>query len=506
MATVAQVRGMTQPSTLSTRVRAGILWSALNNLTLRVGTLVTGIALARLLDPEAFGVFAIALTVQTALITLSELGLAADLVRHGDIDRRGPTIATLSLASSGLLTVAVLLAASTVADFFTTPAAAPVIQVMALTLVLAGIGVVPYSRLQRQLRQKELFLIELVAFVLSTGLSIGLAVAGTGAMSIAIGRLVAQVAVVALQFVMTRTRPVLGWDRGIAVTGLRFGLPLSLAGLLSLALLNVDNVVVGRLGGATLLGLYVIAFNLSAWPSSIVGTAIRAVAMPAFAQHAQESLDGRRDGTRVLARSSALTWGIAVPMSVGLGVLAHPVVTILYGSPWAAAAGALVWLAPFGALRILTDVWVAYLTAHGHSLMLLACQATWFAALVPTMAWAVHHRGLDGAGLAHVTIATCVVVPVFLLALRAAGVHCTEVLRALVVPALAALPMVAVGVTAMRALDDPWLELFGAGTAMTAVYVAIAGRSMRRLMTDPLPQAPPSLIEPMVVTQGHHAA
>jgi lipopolysaccharide exporter len=500
---------MTEPPTLAAKVRTGILWSALNNLTLRVGTLVTGIALARLLDPEAFGVFAIALTVQTALITLSELGLAADLVRHGDIDRRGPTIATLSLVSSGLLTVGVLVAAPSIAGFFTTPDAAPVIQVMALTLVLAGIGVVPYSRLQRHLRQKELFQIELVAFVLSTGLSIGLAVAGTGAMSIAIGRLVSQVAVVALMFTMTSSRPTLGWDRSIALSGLRFGLPLSLAGLLSLALLNLDNVVVGRLGGATLLGLYVIAFNLSAWPSSIVGTAIRAVAMPAFAQHAQDGHDGDGgpDGTGVLARSSALTWGIAVPMSVGLGVLAHPVVMILYGSPWAAAAGALVWLAPFGALRILTDVWVAYLTACGHSFMLLACQAAWFAALVPTMAWAVRHRGLDGAGLAHVTVASCIVVPVFLLALRSAGVRCVEVLRALVVPAVAALPMAAVGVAAMRALDGPWLELLGAGSAMSVVYAAIAGRSMRRLMAgEPLPQAPPALVEPMVAAQGGHAA
>lgn len=481
---------MTEPSTLGARVRTGIMWSALNNLTLRVGTLITGIALARLLDPEAFGVFAIALTVQTALITLSELGLAADLVRHGDIDRRGPTIATLSLISSGLLTVAVLLAAPAIAAFFSTPEAEPVIQVMALTLVLAGIGVVPFSRLQRGLRQKELFEIELVAFVLSTGLSIGLAVAGTGAMSIAIGRLVSQVAVVALMFAMTGTRPKLGWNRLIALSGLRFGLPLSLAGLVSLALLNVDNVVVGRMGGATLLGLYVLAFNLSSWPSSIVGTAIRAVAMPAFAENAQS---GGQDGSTVLARSCGLTWGVAVPISVGLGVLAHPVVAILYGSQWAAAATALVWLAPLGALRILIDVWVAYLTACGHSVMLLLCQAVWFAALLPIMIWAVHHRGLEGAGLAHVAVAFCIVVPAFLVALRAAGVRCAQMLRPLAVPTVAALPMTVVGVAATRALDDPLLQLIGAGFAMTAVYVAIAGRSMRRLA------------EPMRVPQESHA-
>ncbi|WP_193614061.1 oligosaccharide flippase family protein [Nocardioides lijunqiniae] len=493
---------MTTPGTLGARVRTGIWWSALNNLTLRLGTLVTGILLARLLDPEAFGVFAIALTVQTALMTLSELGLAADLIRHGDVDRRGPTIATLSLVSSGFLTVAVLLAAPAFADFFAAPEATAVIRVMALTLLLAGIGVVPFARLQRDLRQRELFHIELVAFVLSTGLALGLAVAGWGAISIAIGRLVSQTAVVVLQFVLTRTRPRVGWDRSVAWSGLRFGLPLSLAGLLSLGLLNVDNVAVGRLGGVTVLGLYSIAFNLSSWPSSIVGTAIRAVAMPAFAEIHRS---GTGDATATLARACGLTWAVAVPMSVGLAVLAHPVVTILYGERWAAAATALVWLAPLGALRILIDVWVAYLTAHGRSLLLLSCQLLWFLSLVPAMWWAVQGRGLAGAGLAHVAVASLVAVPAFLVALRIAGVGSGPVVRALGVPIAAAVPTVGVGVLAVAALDDPWLQLSVAGLAMSGVYALAAGPHLRRLTLDDVPadRSPPPAT---ASTVGSHRA
>ncbi|WP_134742397.1 oligosaccharide flippase family protein [Nocardioides sp. 503] len=494
---------MTAPATLGARVRTGIMWSALNNLTLRLGTLVTGIFLARLLDPEAFGVFAIALTVQTALMTLSELGLAADLIRHGDIDRRGPTIATLSLVSSGFLTVAVLLAAPAFADFFAAPEATAVIRVMALTLLLAGVGVVPFSRLQRDLRQRELFQVELVAFALSTGLALGLAVAGWGAMSIAIGRLVSQTAVVVLQFALTRTRPQVGWDRSVARSGLRFGLPLSVAGLLSLGLLNIDNVAVGRLGGVTALGLYSIAFNLSSWPSSIVGTAIRAVAMPAFAEIHR---DGTDDSTATLARACGLTWGVAVPMSIGLAVLAHPVVTILYGERWAAAATELVWLAPLGAMRILIDVWVAYLTAHGRSLLLLSCQLLWFVALAPTMWWAVQGRGLAGAGLAHVAIASLVALPAFLVALRSAGVGSAQVLRALGLPVAAAVPTVGVGLVTVAALDDPWLQLTVAGLAMTGVYALTAGPHLRRLVLDeaPVGHAPPTTTASTV--GSHHAA
>ena len=53
------------------------------------------IVIARLVAPEAYGVFAVALTVWTVLSALSEFGLGADLVRARDPERRAPTVATL---------------------------------------------------------------------------------------------------------------------------------------------------------------------------------------------------------------------------------------------------------------------------------------------------------------------------------------------------------------------------------------------------------------------------
>ena len=470
---------MTEQEGLAGRVRAGVLWSALNNVTLRLGTLVTGIFLARILAPEAFGVFAIALTVQAVLMTVSELGLAADLVRHGRFAERGPTIATLSLLASGTLTAAVWLGAPGIAAFMGSSDAASVIQVMSLTLLLAGLAVVPYARLQRDLRQKDLFRIEVVAFVISTGLSIGLAVLGWGAMSIAIGRLFSMVAVVVLEFAVTRTSPRFGWNSSVAASGLRFGLPLSVAGLLSLTLLSIDNVMVGRLQGVTALGLYALAFNVSSWPSSVIGTAVRAVAMPAFAR--QSDADGLID-ERLLVRGSTLVWAAAVPVSVCLGVLAAPVVAILYGAPWAGAASVLSWLAVLGGLRILIDVWVAYLTAAGRSGLLLGCQAVWLAALAPTMWWAVGAHGLEGAGAAHLVVVVSVVVPTFLFALHLAGVAVGALVRTLLVPLFAAVPAAVAGLLALTLTDEPWMQLVAGGTVICGVYVCLAGRWARQLL------------------------
>ena len=470
VASMATVRDVTaDEGQLGQDVRRGFLWSFLSNTSLRLGTFVTGIVLARVLAPEEFGVYAIALTVQTILMTMSELGLAADLVRHGDVERRGPTIATLSLVSSTLITLVMCVAAYPIASALGSESAAPIIQVMSVTVLLAGIGVVPYAVLQRGLRQRALFANDVVSFVVSTGLTLALALAGVGAMSLAIGRVAAQCIATYLQFRWSKQRLRFGWDPQVARTGLRFGFPLACAGLLAWTLMGMDNILVAHAAGATMLGLYVLAFNISSWPSSVIGTAVRAVAMPAFARRAQSL--GEPD-TASLRSATALAWAAALPIGVVLAVLARPTITVVYGPRWSAAAVALGWLGLFGATRVVFDLWVAYLTASGRATLLLWTQVVWLVTLAPAMVLAIRHSGLEGAAWAHLVVALVVMLPVYLWALHRAGVPVRSLLVPLLVPAAAVAPAAVVGRLVVASVDGPWLQLV-AGTAATLVVYAL---------------------------------
>ena len=61
---------------LGHRVGRGLGWSFLNNVVSRLGTRPSGIVLARLLAPADFGVFAVALVVLDAGLSMNELGVA----------------------------------------------------------------------------------------------------------------------------------------------------------------------------------------------------------------------------------------------------------------------------------------------------------------------------------------------------------------------------------------------------------------------------------------------
>lgn len=477
-------------------LRRGVAWSTLNSIALRGGTFVVGVVLARLLTPEQFGVYAVALTVQAVLMTLADLGLSADLIRHSNPERRAPTVGALGLLSGSLLAVVMAASSPMLATMLGSPDSAGVLAVLSVTLAFAGAGVVPFALLQRQFRQKTLFGIALVDFVVSTVITVALVMAGWGAMGLAVGRVVAQLVTLVLQFRLAGVRPSYRIDRSVARSVLHFGAPIAGANMLSWALLNLDNVVIARVAGPTALGFYVLAFNISNWPMSVIGQVVRSVALPGFARH-----QGAQSGA-VLSRGAAVTWGLALPAGMALAVLAAPLVHLVYGSKWDESAPVLAALGLFGALRVVFDLVVAFLLAQGASMKVLLIQVLWFLTLIPAMIIATRSHGIVGGGWAHLIVGVGVIVPAYAFALVGSGGDLRGLLAAAWPPLAAALPAAGVAALAVNRLDHPLLQLVLGGVVGLLVYAALLGRWLRRAIALSTAAAPAVPAVPAVEPAG----
>lgn len=516
---------MTGTDGLGRRVGRGLAWGSAGSIVLRFGNVAVGIVLARLLAPEDFGVFAIALAVQGVLVTVVDLGLSADLVRAREPRRLEPTVATLSLASGALFAAVMAATAVPVARALGSERAAPVIAVLAVTLVVSAAGVVPYARMQREFAQREIFATGLVDLVVGTVVTVLLVLAGWGPMALAVSRLVAQPCATAAQFVLTRTTPRFGFDPTLARGAIAYGLPLAGANLLSIALLAVDKIVLARGAGEVALGYYVLAFNVASWPMTVIGQTVRPVALAAFARLDGRGLGGVGAGTAAmptrvaadrgtppdpgappgpamadgpgaapglgaadgpgvadggLALAIRLTWAAALPVACLLGVLSAQVVVLLYGERWLPAAGALTALATFGAVRVLFDLMATYLIARGATRPVLWIQLVWILALVPAVVVGVRWWGSAGAGWAHVAVALVVVLPLYLVAVRRSGADLRAVLGATWLPLLAAVPTVAATLLVSRQVASPLLGLLAGGVAGSVVYTALVARPLLR--------------------------
>lgn len=450
-------------------VKSGLTWSALNSLVLRLSSLLVGIVLARLLTPEQFGTFAVALTVQTLVMSLGDLGLGTQLIRTRSFEDAAPTIATLG-ALSGLGLAGLLVAtAPVIARAMGSVEAGPAIAVLGGTIALGGLGVVPFALLQRRFSQGLLLAVTAADFVVGTSVSIVLVVADQGALGLALGRLAGQGVGTLLLFVVTRRRPVYAWDASMMASATRFGLPIALANVLSWATLGLPTPVIAHHSGTAQLGLYVLAFNVSSWPMTVLGQAVRAVALPAFSRTVDQ------DQALVLRRSLRLTWAVAAPCGVALAVLAEPVVRTLYGDRWVAAWPVLAALGIFGALRVAFDMVASFLLAHGSSRWIFVVQLCWLVTLLPALAIGVRTQGILGAAVAQVVVSVVVTVPLYLWGLRRVGIATSGLAGPLLRPTLAALAAGAVGWTLASLLPGAAAALAAGALGGAATYAAVMG-------------------------------
>jgi lipopolysaccharide exporter len=456
---------------LSSTVRRGVIWSLANTALLKFASIFISAVVARILDPRAFGIFAVAATVYGIVFMIGELGLSACLLRADlDLDSLAPTMVTVSVGTSVIQAGAMFAFARPIAVALGSGAAASPIRVMALVVIIVGIFAVPSAQLMRDFRQEKIFLAEVVSFVPSTIALVLLAKSGNGAMAFAWSRVIGQLVSGCVLFFAVPKKYHPGMARNALSVLFSFGMPLGFANIVNYVLLNVDYALIGHLLGAVSLGTYVLAFNVASWPASLLGNMINNVSLPAFSRV-------KSDHERLTGSiASALRWLclVAMPMSALSIALARPLVLTIYGPKWAGSAPVLSVLALYGAISIICVLFANMLAGLGRTKVLVVMQVLWLGALVPGMVLGVRWGGIAGAAVAHVAIIVPIVLPIYVIVLkRATRVRLVSLLRAALPAISASLGAAAAARATASQFANPVVELAAGMVAGGLAYVVV---------------------------------
>jgi O-antigen/teichoic acid export membrane protein len=407
-------------------------WSFLNTVVSRLGTVAIGVVLARLLGPESFGTFAVATVAMLAMLSFNELGVSLAIVRWKDDPAHiAPTVNSISVLSSLLLFGVVVLTAPAFASAMGDPEATNVVRLMSVAIVINGAVAGPAALLQREFKQGRRMAIDQVNTWLGAVVSLGLALTGLGAMSLAIGRIAGSLVSGVMFLIWSPLRYRFGFNPPIARALLRFGLPLAGASMIVFAVGYADQLVTGAVLGSTALGFYVLAFSLSSWPVSIFSQPLRSVAPAAFARLQGDPKQMNQAFADVLTLLSA----VALPSCLLLAGASTAVIDFVYGADWAPSAVVLSYLGLMAVARILFELAYDFLVIKGQSSSILLVQLLWLSLLVPALIVGASFAGLRGVAIAQTAVAILVVLPAYALLLRRAGQHLKSLARQ-VLPAL----------------------------------------------------------------------
>jgi PST family polysaccharide transporter len=457
-------------SSLTARTLRGFVWAFTGSAGQAVLQIAATIVLARLLTPEQFGSVAAALLIVGLAQLLTQLGVSAALVQRQTLTDDDVAAAFgFSVLVSVVFAVALATSASVLNPLVGLPADSGLLPLLSPALVLAGVAAVPSGLLQRNLRFRQLTVVDLIAAgPAMIGVSVSLALAGLGAYALAWAEIVAGLVTAVGYLLLARPTlrllaPDAAWARLQPMIG--FGSGYSLAQLGNWIAQNADNLVVANMLGTAPLGVYSRAYNLLSEPAAVIGGAADKVLFPAMARV-------REDGERLRAayvRSASLIALVTAPASVMLFVLAPEVVRVLLGPRWEAVVLPLqvfaIVLLPRTTYKISTSL------TRATGAVYRAAWRTWLyaAEVVVFCSVGAHLAGVDGVAIgASVAIVAHFLVMLHFSARVSAGLMgATLRMYGKHLPALAATVAATVGAAAaVRPL---------ASDALTIVTVALAG-------------------------------
>ncbi len=442
------------------------LWGAGGGAARIVLQIVSQIVLARILGPELYGVFAIALVIVLLSGLFADVGLAYGLIQKRNVSEDDIRFVFTWQLILGVVASALLwFGAPYVGALYGDPRVVPVVVMLAPTCLVSCISSASGALLRREMDFRTLNIAAVVSYAVGYFLvAIPLALSGAGVMALAGGFLVQAILYGAIQYAKVRhtIRP-LFWQSG-APAMLGFGATVLATNLVNWAMAGIDRAIVGTSLGVASAGLYATAYNLISTPSSTILSLLQSVFYSASAK-VQDDRKQLGRGLRTLFGTVLL---FAAPVFTGVAAAAETIMVSLYGIRWAGGGDVLAPLALAMIAQLMMGLATPVLWASGATRRELELQipiaVVWVVAL-----WLVAQNG------SLPVLAWCVLA---LFVVRAA---------------------VIIGAT-LRAIEMPLAELVTrcrAGLWLSCI-VGLAGLAADRLLAGTLGQGPFLLVADMV--------
>ncbi len=318
---------------ITTKVVHSLKWMTFTKFLAQLLRWSVTFVVIRLLMPEDYGIYAMADVVMYFFALFSGAGLASALIqaRHfSNVQMR--QIFGLLIVINSVLTLAVVLLAPWIADFYQEERIVPVLYALLIGFLTVTVETLPTAMLERKMRFKALSLIELASATVSAIVTLLLAISGFGVWSLVFGHLSELLMRAALKFAAHPVMILPQFRFGESLHLITFGGIKTLTFLAWFVLVSIDTVIGGRLWDTETLGVYAVALQLSYIPMNKLVPLVKRVALPAYAKIHQAD----NDIAPYIMKANGLILITAFPIFFGFAATASSLVPLLLGEKWLA--------------------------------------------------------------------------------------------------------------------------------------------------------------------------
>lgn len=316
---------------LKRRAFRAVGWSTTRQVGEQALTFVVYLILARLLDPAAFGLVAMANVFLALVQIFVDQGLADAIIQRDEVETSHlDTAFWSSVLLGGLLALASFLLADVVAALFGEPDLATIVRWLSLNFPLAGLASTQQAILKRDLRFGSLAMRGLAARIGGGVAGVVMALTGFGVWSLVGQSLVSSMVGVITLWRVSDWRPSFRFSWGQFKELFSFGVSVLGNKLLNFLNRRSDNLLIGYFLGPTQLGYYGMAYRQLMIMTQLLIQPASSVAFSTFSR--LQAAPGRmRNAFHKATRISSL---VAFPGFIGLVLVAPVMIRGLFGAKW----------------------------------------------------------------------------------------------------------------------------------------------------------------------------
>lgn len=333
---------------MSSSVRKSLLLSFAENYTILIIGIVGTLIIARLLTPAEIGIFSVGAVLVGIGHVVRDFGVGQYLIQERELTRdkiRAAFALTLTIA----WTMAALLSliSGPAAKYYREPGVEWVILVLAGNFLLIPFGSVTMAFLRRRMDFVPLYKINTASALANSVTAVTLASFGFSYMSLAWAATAGNVATFAMTaFYRPKEVPWMPSFKGIRNV-LSFGSYASGTSVMGELGTAAPDLIIGKVLGMESVGFFGRATGLLLLFERLIANAIHTVSLPFFSAQVHADKDIKASYLKSMSYTTALSW----PFFTFLGVMAYPVIRILFGPQWDASVHLLRILAVSAALQ-----------------------------------------------------------------------------------------------------------------------------------------------------------
>ncbi len=322
-------------SSLKNKLLKGAFWNSISQVGSQILNFVFTIILARYLTPGDFGVVGQVGVIIGFLSFFCEFGFSPTLIQKKTIDEIDCSTAFWGLIFiSSILYALGFFASPLIALFYHNDSLILISRILFLQFLLVPISIVNEILEEKKLNYQVIVQSNIISIILSVSAGITLAVMGYGVWALVVQILLSYLVKTILLIYWTEWRPKMIFSFSRFKEFFKSGLKFTYQNLNVFLNGNMDFLLVGKLAGASMLGIYSLAFRISNYPIMKMYQIIGRMLFPAF-HLIKNDFEKMRDNYIKLTRFGGL---ILIPLIISIFFGIESFILLFLNKEWIEAA------------------------------------------------------------------------------------------------------------------------------------------------------------------------